>query len=71
MILSISSTIGRLLADGEAKAVLEKHKPGLISHPQIGQAMNMSLKQVASYSQGEITDEILKAVDKNLSKLQS
>ena len=67
--LSINSTLGVILADERAKAVLEKHIPGATSHPQLGQAMGMTLKQVASYAQGQITDEILKAIDEDLSKL--
>ncbi len=67
--LSANSTIRELLADEKAKAIVEKHQPDFSSHPQIGQAMSMSLKQVASYSQGEITDETLKAIDEDLSKL--
>ena len=57
------------MADERAKAILEKHQPGATSHPQIGQVMGMTLKQVASYSQGEISDETLKAIDEELSKL--
>jgi len=67
--LSINSTLRRILSDERAKAILEKYQPGATSHPQMGQAMGMSLRQIASYSQGRITDEILKAMDEELSKL--
>ena len=69
MALSINSTLKDILADERAKAILEKYRPGATSHPQLSQAMGMSLKQVASYSQGEITDEALQAIDEELSKL--
>ncbi len=69
MAFSIDSTLGELLADEEAKTILEKHIPGSTSHPQIGQVMNMTLKQAASHSQGQVTDETLKAIAEDLSKL--
>jgi len=67
--LSVDSTLGRLLADDKAKAVLDKHIPGISSNPQIEQAKGMSLKAIAAMSQGAITDEILKAIGEDLSKL--
>ncbi len=67
--LSINATIGRLLADEKAKAILEKRQPDLTSHLQIGQAMDMSLKQAAAYSQDQVTDETLEAINEDLSKL--
>jgi len=67
--LSINATVGKLLSDEKAGAILEKHQPGFADHPQLSAAMNMSLKQVASYSQGEITDETLKAIEEDLGKL--
>ncbi len=69
MALSINSTVRELQADEKAKAILEKHRPGLTSHPQIGMAMDMALEQVASYPEAEITNEKLKAIDDDLSKL--
>ena len=69
MAFSTDSKVGELLADEAAKAVLEKHIPGIASHPQIGQATAFSFKQVASYSQGQITDDMVKAIDEDLSKL--
>ncbi|MEE8400462.1 MAG: radical SAM protein [Desulfobacterales bacterium] len=66
---SIDSTIGELLADEKARAILEKHVPGSTTDPEIDQAMNMTLKQAASHSQGQVTDETLKAIAEDLSKL--
>ena len=67
--LSIGSTIGRIMADERAKAVLEKYIPGATSAPQMGQAMGMSLKGLARYVPDMLTKEILEAVDEDLSKL--
>ncbi len=67
--LSVNSTLGAILDNERAKAILEKHIPGATSHPQLQQAMSMTLKQVASYAQGQMTDETLHAIDEDLSKL--
>ncbi len=67
--LSINSTLGVILDNERAKAILEKHIPGATSSPQLGQAMGMSLRQVAAYAQELLTADILKAIDEDLSKL--
>lgn len=64
--LSISSTMRELLADESAKAILDRHLPGMSSDPQLQQAMGMSLKQVASYSQGAMSNGMLKTIDEEL-----
>ena len=69
MALSIDSTIGAILADEGGKAVLEKHMPGISTNPQIDQAKGMSLKAIAPMSQGAITEDMLKAIAEDLSKL--
>lgn len=66
--LSIESNMEDLLADHRAKAILV----GLGmdgDNPQMQQAAKVSLKQIAGYSEGAITDEMLKQVDEKLSKL--
>jgi len=67
--LSINSKLSRILADEKAKAVLDKHAPGVSTHPQKDQGMGMSLRAIAPYSQRLLTDEILKVLDEELGKL--
>ena len=67
--LSIDSTLGEILADEKGKAALEKHLPGLSSAPRIELAKVYPLKALASMSQGPITDETLKAIAEDLSKI--
>lgn len=67
--LSIDSTLGEILADKKGKAILEKHLPGLSSAPRIEMAKVYSFKGMASMSQGQITDETLKAIAEDLSKI--
>ena len=68
--LSTESTVGTLMSSDEALAVMEKHIPGFGSAPGLDQAKSISLKMLAGYSEGWITDEALEAVDADLSKLE-
>ena len=68
MTLSINSKMKDLLADEKAKAILDKQNPGWTDDPQIQPAMEMSFKELASHIP-EATDEKLKEVDEELSKL--
>ena len=69
MALSTNSTLGTILDDEKAKAVLDEHAPGVSTHPQKDQAVGMSLRAIAPYAQGLLTDEILKVLDEELGKL--
>ena len=74
--LSVNSTLGELLADARAKAILENMKvengqpnPGWTDDPQLQQAMAFSLRQIASYAPGQMTEEALQEADEELGKL--
>src|SRR5579863_8905079 len=41
-----ATPLGQLLADPSAKAVIDAHIPGLSTNPQIGQASNMTLRDI-------------------------
>jgi hypothetical protein len=69
MAFTADSTLKQVLADPQAKAVLEKHFPGFSSHPLIGMAMGMSLKAVAGFPQAGISPDKLKAILDDLAKL--
>ena len=66
---TIDSPIEALVNDPATKAVLEKHLPGMDKHPAYGQFKGMTLRQVAPYSQGAITDEKIAAFDADLKAL--
>ena len=66
---TIDSPIEALVNDPATKAVLEKHLPGMDKHPAYGQFKGMTLRQVAPYSQGAITDEKIAAIDADLMAL--
>ena len=69
MAFNADSTLRQVLADPKAKAVLEKHVPGMSNHPLLGMAMGMSLKMVASFPQAGISPDKYKAILDDLAKL--
>jgi len=68
--MSTSTTsIGDLLDNPKAKAVLEKHLPEVAKSDQIDMARSMTLKDIQSYAADTITDAKLKAIDADLAAL--
>lgn len=63
------TSIGPLLDDPAAKAVLQKHIPELVGNAQIEMARAMTLKQVQGYAGDMLSDAALKKIDDELSKL--
>ena len=64
-----SSAVAQLMADAKAKAVLEKHLPGISEHPSYNMFKGMTLVQLQPMSGGQITDATLKAIKADLSAL--
>ena len=67
--VSVDTPVEVLVADARAKAVLDKYLPGIDQHPAYGQFKGMSLRQVAPYSEGQITDAMLTSIDAELKAL--
>lgn len=65
-----TSTIGDLLDNAEAKAVLAKHLPGFADNPQIEMARSLTLKQIQGFAPDQITDETLAKVDADLKAIK-
>jgi len=63
--------LGVLLADPQARAVLDRHIPGLTSDRRIGLGKGMTLRQIQSHSKGKITDATLANIDEDFAKLPS
>jgi hypothetical protein len=63
------TTIGDILDNAEAKAIVEKHMPGFSAHPQIEMARGFSLKAVQSFQPDQITDELLAKIDADFTAL--
>ena len=64
-----STEIGTLLDDPAAKAVIEKHIPGMTTNEQVDMARGMTLKDIQQYSPDAITDKVLADTDAELAKL--
>jgi len=62
--------LGAILADPAAKAIVEKHIPGLTTNEQVEMARGMTLKMVQQYAAAEVTDERLAAIDAEFAKLK-
>lgn len=63
--------LGDLLDDPDAKAILAKYLPDLVSNPSIEMARGMTLKSLQNYAGDQVTDEKLSAIDADLAKLSS
>jgi hypothetical protein len=51
MAYTLDSTLGDLLNDPKAKAVLDQHLPGVSTNPMLGMAKGISLKMIISMPQ--------------------
>ena len=69
MAFSANSKIREIIADDRAKEVLDKHMPGASTHPQLYEAMDMTLKQVSWYPESGLTSAKLQALVADLEAL--
>ena len=51
MKVTLDTTLGAILDDPQAKAILDKQLPGASTNPMIGMARGMSLKMIVSMPQ--------------------
>ena len=68
MPFSIHSTIGELMDNADTRAFIETHMAELAHHPMLGLAKQMSLKALAPFSGGKLTDATLAQIDAELRK---
>ncbi len=62
--------LGTMLDDPAAKAIIEKHIPGMTTDEQIEMARGMTLKAVQQFSPDDVTDARLAAIDADLAALK-
>lgn len=67
---TVDMTIEALMADERAKAVVIAHLPGIDMHPAYDQFKVMSLKALAPFSQGMITEEALAKIATDLAAIK-
>jgi len=51
MALTLDSTLGTILDDPNAKAILDQYLPGVSNNPMVGMARGMSLNMILSMPQ--------------------
>lgn len=66
---SAETTIGTLLDNPAAKAVLEKHAPQLLAIPSLENARPMTLKQAQAQAGAVLSDKVLARIDADLAKV--
>lgn len=71
MAFNEKSMVKDILANPEARAVVERHLPGATSHPQIYEAMYMTLGEVATYPESGLTPQKLQSLLADLAKIDA
>lgn len=66
---TIESTMGDLLDNPQAHAILAKYLPDVVSSPQIDQGRAFTLHQLQQFLPN-LTDDLLKQIGDELSKVQ-
>ena len=57
-----STSIGDMMANPAAKAVLQKDMPQLVSYPGLDQIKDMTLRAISVYPEAQLDDAKLKAI---------
>lgn len=70
MAFNENSTLGDLLANEAAVAVLEKHLPGISTNPMASMGSRLSLKQLAAIPQANMPQELISAVVADLAGIE-
>ncbi|MBN1535398.1 MAG: hypothetical protein JW908_01610 [Anaerolineales bacterium] len=73
MAITLDSTLGELLKDPQAKAVLDQYLPGASTNPMVTMAAGMSLKSIVAMPQAaqlgftkEVAEQIIAEVNKHV-----
>jgi hypothetical protein len=69
MAFDANSKIKDILANEEAKAVLDKHLPGFSKDPQTKMASGMTLKAISSFPQAKVVKDKLPEILADLAKI--
>lgn len=64
-----TSTVGEILDEPAAKAVVDRHLPTVFANPQIRMARPLTLKGLQRFARDSITDGALAAIDKDFAAL--
>ena len=71
--VTLDTTLGQILDDPQAKAVLDQYLPGVSSNPMVAMVRNMTLNMILAMPQAaqfgitkEMVEKILVDINKNL-----
>lgn len=63
------TTIGDIMDNPAATAVVKKYLPDMFANEQINMARGMTLKSIQQYSADTVTDKVLASIDADFGKL--
>ena len=70
MRFGLHSTLKQILDSEKARAVLLKHSPGADQHPDLAQALYMTIAEIATYPQAELSPSQLEALVNELQAIE-
>lgn len=66
-----TTTIGEILDNPAAKAVVDKHLPSVFANPRIRMARPLTLKGLQGFAKNAVSDGALAAIDKDFAALSA
>jgi hypothetical protein len=66
----MQSTVGELLANAAARAVIDTYMPGVSGMQEVTMAMNWTLEQIAGMVPDMLPDELMQRIIGDLERLQ-
>ena len=64
-----ATSLGTMMDDPAAKAVLNKHIPMIVSNERIAMARSMTLKEIQGFAGDMVSDDMLAKIDADLAAL--
>jgi hypothetical protein len=66
---TVHSLIKDIMADEQAKMIVDRHVPGASTHPQLDEALYMTLGEVSMYPESGLNKAKLQALLDDLAKV--
>ena len=66
---SLDMTVREVISDTRARELVERYLPGITTHPMIGMAKSMTLRNVIGMSKGKIDQDTIDNFTKDLEEL--
>jgi hypothetical protein len=67
---STQTPVEELLANAQARAVLDKRVPGFTTDARVQQALKMSLRVIAPFAADVFTESMLSSIDEDLKAIE-